>query len=141
MGLFGKKKKFATCRGGFYDGDLPGFSVDDPVELTLTEDAVTIAKLRGKPLTVTLSRERVTGFDFYAKEKDFMLKNHGQSAETLMLKKLGTIAEKNYFTLRYTSKDGEEKKISFWAPVLNGMQVMSFQSKLKKSVTVEDYEL
>lgn len=150
MGLFGKKKEksdngiIAGTNAMYYDGGLQGFSANDPVFVALTENALTVMKpVKGKEsLTVSLDRSRILGMDVYTEEKQYMLKYRGDDSTTHKPSKLlGAAAEKSYFVINYTAKDGTQKRLDFWCPKLDAMKAMAMKNKLMKSATPGSYEI
>lgn len=147
MGLFGKKKenvsKEINANAKYYSGELNGFFGNDPVTVSLTDDALTFKKAsKGNPLNVTLERSRVSGMEVFLEEKDYMLKYHGHASVTTEKTAWSMVgSKKSYFVINYTSKDGTSKHLDFWYETFEGMRVLKLKKELASGQQVEDYSI
>ena len=81
MGLFSKKKIPDGIRVLFYDGELPGFSVNGPCQVLLMGSVLRITRV--DPYTeVRLDRTQITEIEIYFREQEYMAKYHGVSVST-----------------------------------------------------------
>lgn len=68
MGLFGKKEKTPEgIRVIYYEGELPGFTCNNPSQLVLTDDVLQITKINPH-IEVKLNRERINSVELYSEQ-------------------------------------------------------------------------
>ena len=151
MGLFGKKKEKSeySVVAQYYAGELQGFSQDDIVKLTVNDEVLILENpMHSKPpLKVTLDKSRVLGADRFDREEEYMLKHHGDkerdSKPSALLSALGgkSLEERTFLVIRYESKDGEAKQMTFYTKALEAVKLWSFRDKLINKKAVEDYSI
>lgn len=121
--MFGRKKDtqpdFSEIHVCHYEG--LEFPVNFPCVLNLSEQALTITRIKPE-VTVTLPTEQIKSFTCMA-EPEFNLKYQGQAANTSKMK--GVI--KQFLVVNYISKDGAEKRLSFWGTAKEGAKFLDMQ--------------
>lgn len=103
--MFGKKK-LPGIPVQHYEG--LDFAVDYPCRVELSGEAFIITRIKPET-TVTLPITQIKSFSAMEEER-FMLKYHGEKAETSKAKNI----KKYYLIVCYTSKTGEDKNLAFW---------------------------
>lgn len=101
-----------SIRVMYYEGELPGFGVNQPCQIFVEDSRVRIFRISPE-VTVKLDIDKIQGIDLYFKEEDYMLKYHGNATSTSKTKGIS----KSYFTINY-AKDGNVILFSFWCTAM-----------------------
>lgn len=136
MGLFSKKKIPDGIRVLFYDGELPGFSVNGPCQVLLMGSVLRITRV--DPYTeVRLDRTQITEIEIYFREQEYMAKYHGVSVSTSRMRGV----EKQFYVINYLDKEGKKKHLSFWGTASETGKIMKLQKDIQEKQKPISYEI
>lgn len=136
MGLFGKKKIPDGVRTAYYDGDLPGFTVNAGCQLLVTDSSLRITRIN-PDIEVNLDKSRITAVEYFISEQDYMKKYKGNA---------GTSTNKGniqlyYYVIHYKTLDGIDKHIDVVVTAFELSKMRKEMKKLTECIKPVKYEI
>lgn len=136
MGMFGRKKLPDGAKTVFYDGDLPGFTVNAGCQLLVTDEVLRITRIN-PDIEVHLDKKRVNAIEYFLSEQEYMKKYKGNVGMPL---KKGDIP-KYYYVIHYNATDGMAKHIDVWCTPIEAVKMRKEMEKLKACIQPSSYEI